>query len=81
VLRALRSRDFRLLRSARLVSALGSRLLVVAVPAYVLELTVDSQPEGGDRGPLGGCGSAQRSQATPSLSRSRPVLREYVAAS
>jgi MFS family permease len=39
VLEVLRIRDFRLLWSARLVSMLGSWLLVVAIPAYVLELT------------------------------------------
>jgi len=36
---ALRIRDFRLLWSARLVSALGTWLLVIAVPAFVLQLT------------------------------------------
>ncbi|XVU30002.1 MFS transporter [Actinoplanes sp. CA-054009] len=39
MLEALRIRDFRLLLSARLVSLLGSWLLVVAVPAYVFKLT------------------------------------------
>lgn len=39
MLQALRIRDFRLLWSARLVSALGSWLLVIAVPAHVLQLT------------------------------------------
>jgi MFS family permease len=39
VLEALRIRDFRLLWFARLVSLLGSWLLVVAIPAYVLQLT------------------------------------------
>ncbi|GLZ39349.1 MFS transporter [Actinokineospora sp. NBRC 105648] len=39
MLNALRLRDFRLLWSARLVSLLGSWLLVVAVPAHVLLLT------------------------------------------
>ncbi|GAA3854313.1 hypothetical protein GCM10022243_19810 [Saccharothrix violaceirubra] len=37
--RALRVRDFRLLWGARTISALGSWLLVVAVPAHVLALT------------------------------------------
>lgn len=36
---ALRVRDFRLLWSARLVSAMGSWLLVIAVPAHVLAAT------------------------------------------
>jgi len=36
---ALHMRDFRLLWSGRLVSTLGSWLLVIAVPAYVLHLT------------------------------------------
>ncbi|MEO6090934.1 MAG: MFS transporter [Umezawaea sp.] len=39
MLEALRIRDFRLLWFARLVSLLGSWLLVIAVPAYVYELT------------------------------------------
>jgi MFS family permease len=39
VLEALRIRDFRLLWFSRLVSLLGSWLLVVAVPAYVFTLT------------------------------------------
>jgi MFS family permease len=39
MLEALRFRDFRLLWTARLVSQLGSWLLVVAVPAHVLALT------------------------------------------
>ncbi len=39
MLEALRIRDFRLLWFARLVSQLGSWLLVVAVPAYVFTLT------------------------------------------
>ncbi|WP_089960938.1 MFS transporter [Lentzea xinjiangensis] len=39
VLAALRIRDFRLLWFARLISLLGSWLLVVAIPAYVLQLT------------------------------------------
>jgi MFS family permease len=39
VLEALRIRDFRLLWFARLISLLGSWLLVVAIPAYVLQLT------------------------------------------
>ena len=39
MLEALRSRDFRLLWGARMISSLGSWLLVVAVPAYVLQLT------------------------------------------
>jgi len=39
VLEALRIRDFRLLWFARLVSMLGSWLLVVAVPAYLFTLT------------------------------------------
>jgi MFS family permease len=39
MLEALRIRDFRLLWSARLVSALGTWLMVIAVPAYVLQLT------------------------------------------
>src|SRR3954467_3680158 len=39
MLQALRVRDFRLLWSGRLVSLLGTWLLTVAVPAYVLELT------------------------------------------
>jgi MFS family permease len=39
VIEALRIRDFRLLCFARLVSLLGSWLLVVAVPAYVFTLT------------------------------------------
>jgi MFS family permease len=39
VLAALRIRDFRLLWSARLVSALGTWLLVIAVPAHVFQLT------------------------------------------
>ncbi|SES28229.1 Predicted arabinose efflux permease, MFS family [Lentzea xinjiangensis] len=39
MLAALRIRDFRLLWFARLISLLGSWLLVVAIPAYVLQLT------------------------------------------
>jgi len=39
VLEALGVRDFRLLWAARLGSNLGSWLLVVAVPAYVFDLT------------------------------------------
>jgi MFS family permease len=39
VIEALRIRDFRLLWVSRLVSTLGSWLLVVAVPAYVFTLT------------------------------------------
>ncbi|MEV4510925.1 MFS transporter [Dactylosporangium sp. NPDC049525] len=39
MLDALRVRDFRLLWSGRFVSQLGTWLLTVAVPAYVLELT------------------------------------------
>jgi predicted MFS family arabinose efflux permease len=39
MLQALRVRDFRLLWSARLISSLGSWLLVIAVPAHVLLLT------------------------------------------
>jgi MFS family permease len=39
VLAALRLRDFRLLWVARLLSNLGTWLLVIAVPAYVLDLT------------------------------------------
>src|SRR5262245_33302118 len=39
MLEALRIRDFRLLWFARLVSLLGSWLLVVAVPAHVFALT------------------------------------------
>lgn len=39
VLDALRVRDFRLLWAGRFVSLLGTWLLTVAVPAYVLELT------------------------------------------
>jgi predicted MFS family arabinose efflux permease len=39
VLEALRVRDFRLLWAARLLSNLGSWLLVVAVPLYVFDLT------------------------------------------
>jgi MFS family permease len=39
VIEALRIRDFRLLWCSRLVSQLGSWLLVVAVPAYVFTLT------------------------------------------
>lgn len=39
MLEALRIRDFRLLWFARLISLLGSWLLVVAIPAYVLQLT------------------------------------------
>ncbi|MET8757602.1 MFS transporter [Lentzea sp. NPDC004782] len=39
MLEALRIRDFRLLWFARLLSLLGSWLLVVAIPAYVLQLT------------------------------------------
>jgi MFS family permease len=39
VLQALRIRDFRYLWSARSVSALGSWLLVIAIPAHVFQLT------------------------------------------
>ncbi|GGK72651.1 MFS transporter [Mangrovihabitans endophyticus] len=39
MLAVLRIRDFRLLWSSRLVSQLGTWLLTIAVPAYVLELT------------------------------------------
>ncbi|GLI02904.1 MFS transporter [Phytohabitans aurantiacus] len=39
MIEALRLRDFRLLWLARLVSLLGSWLLIVAVPAYVFALT------------------------------------------
>ena len=39
MLRALRIRDFRLLWTARSVSALGSWLLVIAIPAHVFQLT------------------------------------------
>ena len=39
MLQALRIRDFRLLWGARLVSSLGSWLLVIAVPAHVFLLT------------------------------------------
>jgi MFS family permease len=39
MLAALRVRDFRLLWSARLVSSLGTWLLVIAIPAYVYDMT------------------------------------------
>ncbi|MFF5228202.1 MFS transporter [Dactylosporangium sp. NPDC000521] len=39
MLEALRVRDFRLLWTGRFVSLLGSRLLTVAVPAHVLQIT------------------------------------------
>lgn len=39
VLRALQIRDFRLLWGARLVSSLGSWLLVIAIPAHVFAMT------------------------------------------